>query len=576
VILFFKPNARFGRQTRIGEFNLTSRPRAIPVYKQSPGVVFPPKTHHGFQEGIHQIVEAIRPSLGPDPRAVAIDRIGMEGKTPEMLDSGGIIARRIIDLPNRDENAGAMFVRGALWNLHDRVGDGVATAAVLFQTIYDEGLKYISAGGNAMMLRRYLETGMATILDKLDQQSIPLKGKKALTGVANAVCYDAEMAAEFSEIFDMIGEYGLLEVRTGRHRETERSYIAGSYWPGGIASKELITDHVRARTDFYDASILVTDLEIDDPQAFVHVIRAAVEAGSDRLVVIARKFSEQVLGLFYQSKGSDKLQMLAVKTPGLRSDVQMEYMRDIAMITGGEALFTSAGETLAQVTPQHFGRARHIWSSDEYIGIISAQGDPRELRRFVAQLRAAHENAKNSDDRQRIRDRIGRLSGGAASVEIGGITEAEIETRKELGKRTADALRGVLKGGVLPGGGVALLACRPAMQDLYTQSKRADERAAYQILSAALEAPYRTLLSNAGYDPSTILGRLEGKPATYGLDLRDGQIVDMVEAGVLDIARVQKEAIHSAIRSAGLALTVDAVVHRKKPPVVADPDAPGV
>ncbi len=549
---------------------------AVPVFKQTPGIVFPPETQRGFQEGIRQIVDSIRPSLGPLPRAVSIERAIGSDRSPELLDSGGIIARRIIELPDPDVNAGAMFIRGALWNLHERVGDGVATSAVLFQKIYDEGLRYISAGGNAMMLRRHLETGLRVILQALDAQSIPLKDKTALAGVANAVCYDSEIATNLSEIFNVISEYGVLDVLTGRHREIERKFIAGSYWPGGIASKKLIADFARGRTDFYNAAILVTDLEIEDSQAFLPVIRTAVEMGTSRLVVVARTFSEQVLGLFYQSKGSDKLQMLAVKTPGSRADVQMAYLQDIAILTGGEPLIQAAGDTLALVTPQHLGQARQIWSNENYLGIISGQGDPRQLRRLVSQLRAAHENTKKSADRSRIRDRIGRLSGGAASLEVGGITETEIETRKELAQRTADALRGVIKGGVLPGGGSALLACRPAIQDLLAKSTNADERAAHRILLAALEAPFRTLIENSGYSSGAILSRLEGKAPSFGFDIQTGEVVDMLEAGVLDVATVQKEAVHSAIRSAGLALTIDVIVHRKKPPVVTDPDAPGI
>ncbi|MFL7892134.1 MAG: TCP-1/cpn60 chaperonin family protein, partial [Anaerolineales bacterium] len=349
-----------------------------------------------------------------------------------------------------------------------------------------------------------------------------------------------------------------------------------SYWPGGIASKQLIADFARARTDFYDSAILITDLVIEDPQSFLPVIQAAVELGTNRLVVIARKFSDQVLGLFYQSKGSSKLQMLAVKTPGVRADVQMAYMQDIGILTGGEALFQAAGDTLALVTPQYFGQARQIWSNDNYLGIISGQGDPRQLRHLVAQLRMAHENAQKSDDRSRIRDRIGRLLGGSASLEVGGVTETEIETRKELAQRTADALRGVVKGGVLPGGGSALLACRPAIGDLLAQSNSADERAAYRILLAALETPFRTLVENSGHSPGAILGRLDGKAPGFGFDIQTGEMVDMLEAGILDVASVQKEALYSAVRSAGLALTIDAIVHRKKPPVVSDPDAPGI
>ena len=542
-----------------------------PIYKQAPGVVFAPGIQRGVQRGIHKIVEAIRPTLGPKPKLTAIERIP-NTKPPEILDSGGIIARRIIDLPDPDENVGAMFIRGVLWNLHERVGDGVATAAVIFQAIYDQGLKTISAGGNAMLLHRYLEAGMRTILSALDEQTLPLESREALVGVAKAVCYDDELATKLSEIFDLIGEHGILEIRTGRHRQIERNFIEGSYWPGGVASKLMIDDPVRNRTDLHNAAILITDLEIEDPQMLAPVIHAAVQSEVNNLVVVARKFSDPVTGLFVRSQSSGKLRMLAVKTPGMRADAQMIHMEDIATLTGGQPVHTAAGDTLARIGREHFGYARRIWANHDYLGIIHGKGDPRQRRRTIARLRGAVESADKAEERQTMRERIGRLSGGAASIEIGGITESEIETRKELAQRTAEALRRVIKGGVLTGGGTALLACRPALVEMMGKNNTPEERAAGRILIAALEAPFRTLVQNAGYQPGAVFSNLDAHGPGCGFDVQTGIVVDMAEAGILDIAAVQKQAVYSAIRSAGLALTIDVVVHRKKPPVATHPD----
>ena len=555
---------------------MTNRPpNTIPEFKQIPEVVFQPRTARGFQGGVNKIVDAIRPSLGPVPRAVAIGRVSAD-RPPELLDSGGIIARRIIQLPNPDEDAGAMYLRGALWNLHERVGDGVATSAVLFQSIFNEGLKYIAAGGNAMILRRYLESGMEIIVEALEDMILPISGTEALTNVAKTVCHDHEMASALGNIVSIIGENGSLEIRSGHGRSIERELITGSYWPGAVVSKQMIYDVTQNRTVFENAAILVSDLDIEEAQDLAPVIKAAVEAQINSLVIMCTKASEQVQGLMVQSKNSEKLQIIAVKTPGIRSDVQMTYMSDIAVLTGGKPLLKAAGDTLASVTSEHFGYARRIWANEEYTGIVHPQGDPKVIRKYIDALRTAIEDVKNAEDRGRLQDRIGKLLGGAAAIDVGGLTETEMETRKELAKRTADALRGAWREGILPGGGTALLACRPALEEMLNGDQSLDARAAYRILRAALEAPFRAILTSSGYAPGSNLADVELAGPGFGFDVISGQVCEMIPSGVVDVATVQKQAVISAVRSAAMALTIDVLIHRKNPPMVTEPDAPGL
>jgi chaperonin GroEL len=548
----------------------------FPEPKQTPEVVFQPETARGFQGGINKIVAAITPSLGPFPRAVAIDRMYTAARSPEFLDSGGLIARRIIELPDRDENAGAMYIRGALWNLHERVGDGVATAALIFQTIFNQGLRYLATGGNAMILSRYLEKGLEIILQELETQVQPIAGAEALTGVAKTVCHDPEIATTLGKIINMVGEYGVVQIRAGRGRGIEQELVSGSFWPGALVSKKMMYDTARNRTTFENAAILITDLEIEEPQDLLAVIRAAVEAQVTRLVVMCASASEQVQGLMFQSKAAGKLQIIAVKVPGLRSDVQMNNMTDIALLTGGQVLLKAASDTLEKVTPEHFGRARRIWANEDYTGIVYPQGDPKKIRRHITTLRNAHTKAQKSEDRQRLQDRIGTLQGGAATIDVGGITETEMETRVELAKRTAESLRGAAREGILPGGGAALLACRDAVDKLIAADDNVDARAAHRLLKIALEAPYRTLMSNSGYQAGKYLGEIEQGGVGFGFDLISGQVREMIPAGIIDVAAVQKRAIISAIKGAALALTIDVLVHRLKPPMVTDPDSRGL
>jgi chaperonin GroEL len=544
--------------------------------KQIPEVLFQPHVARGFQGGIQKIVSSIRPSFGPHSRTVAIEREIGADRSPELLDSGGIIARRILELPDPDENAGAMFIRGALWSMHERVGDGVATAAILFESVFDQGLKYIAAGGNAIILRRYLEKGMALIVEALDDMVVSIEGVEALTGVAKTVCHDHEMAAALGNIISIIGEYGILDIRAGHGRGLERELIAGSYWSSPLVSKKMITDPFKNRSVFENAALLITDLEIEDPRDLVPVIRTAVDAQINRLVIMCSQASEPVQGLIFQTKDAKKLQMLMVKAPSIRADVRMGHMMDIAVMTGGKTLLKAAGDTLESVTAAHFGYARRIWANMDYMGLVHPQGDPKEIRKHINNLRNAISNITKSEERDFLQERIGKLLGGAAALEVGGLTETEMETRMEMAKRTTESLRGAARDGILPGGGSALLACRPALDAILQEEDAVDARAAHRILSQTLEVPFRTLVSNSGGQTGKILSEVERAEPGFGYDLVSGQVCEMLPNGILDVATVQKQAVISAIRSAAMALTIDVLVHRKKQPIVTDPDAPGI
>jgi chaperonin GroEL len=553
------------------------RPKpSIPEYKQTPGVIFQPQIHLRMQKGINQIVDAIRPTLGPMPRHVAVEKVPRT-KSPELLDNGGLIARRIIDLKDPDENVGAMFIRGALWRLYEKVGDGTASAAVMFQTVYNLGLRYIAAGGNAMLLRGYLEEGLKVILETLDGMVIPVSTPGNASGdmlkrVALSVCYDDELANILSEIFNLIGEYGVLQIQSGRGRAIEKEFVEGSYWSGGLHSKEMMRDLQKQRTQFANAAILLTDLEIDEPDQIVPVLRAAVQAEIQNLFIMASKLSDKVMGVLSVNQKAGKLQVVAVKTPGMRTDDQMMALEDLSILTGGKSFLRAAGDTLETVTPKSFGYARKIWADMNYTGLVGGKNDPVLRRNHIEQLSHAYHLADEAEIRTKLRDRVGRLYSGAAVLWMGGMTESEITLRKELAQRTSDTMRSAIYGGVVTGGGVAFLACQPALRKKLEATADPDAQAAYRILLNTLETPFRTILANAGYSSGAILSRLEQAGQGYVFDVQSGQVVDAAQSGIFDVAAVQKEAAFSAIQSAAMALTIDAVVHRKKLRVATDPD----
>jgi chaperonin GroEL len=518
-----------------------------------------------MQAGMDKLVDLIRPTLGPLPHVVAHEKIAGRNQLPELLDSGGTIARRIIQIANRDEDVGLMYLRHVLWKLQESEGDGTATAAVMFQAIYNQGRRYIVAGGNPMGLRQHFEAGLVQALEVLDGLTTQLHGKQKLGGLAQTICYDPDLARMLGEIFDVIGAYGRLEVRKGTGKDLVREYVEGMYWDSGLRSREMANAEHGLRANLENPAILISDLEIGEPEQLIPLLQAAVKNGVKQLLLVSSTLADKAMSLLLTKANREKVHVVAVKTPGLSIDVQRGALEDLAILTGGRALLKASGDTLEKVRLDDLGRSRRIWVDSQAFGIIGGRGEPRTLRQHIATLRENYRNAKEPDDRKRLLERLGKLIGGSATLYVGGLSPAAIEERVELAKRTADAMRGAMRDGVVPGGGVALLACRAALLPS-SHAEDPDQRAAYNIMLQALEAPFRTLVANAGLHPGKVLDEVERCGPGFGYDVLAGQVVEVTQAGLYDAAPVVKGAVHSAFASAALALTTEAIIHRKNPP----------
>jgi chaperonin GroEL len=259
--------------------------------------------------------------------------------------------------------------------------------------------------------------------------------------------------------------------------------------------------------------------------------------------------------------------VVAVRTPGTERQVQREALHDLAILTGARPIRDGAGEMLKSIAFEDFGQARLAWADRNYFGIVGGKGDPRAIRKHITALRAAHASEDDSGEREKLEYRLGKLISGSAILMVGAFTESELKTRKELATRTANVMRAAMREGVLPGGGAALLACRPALRQRLEESTDADERMAYRILLHAAEAPFRALLENAGVNPSVAIGKIDQAGPGYGYDIVGERVADMAEVGIFDAAVVEKAAVRSGIGGAALALTTDVIVHRAKAPV---------
>lgn len=530
-------------------------PRTVNRY-----VVFQPATYKSIQRGINKIVDAIKPTLGPVPRMVAVDRI-LDERMPEMLDDGATIVQRITSLYDPDENVGAMLVRDFLLHLRDQAGDGTTTGAVLLQAVYNESMKYIVSGGNVVALRAYLEKGMRAVIEQLSDMTVTLKGEEQLAQMAETLCHDAHMAKMLGEIFDIIGEYGRLEVRPGRGLDIDREYVEGMYWDRGVVSRKMLDAAKDYRIEMQKTAIVISDFKIEDPRQLHPVIELSRKLNIRSLLIVASEFSDSTIASLLLNSDPEKGQIAAVKLPGYDQTEEAWALQDLSVLTGGRPFIKAGGDTFKNMKLEDFGFARRTWADRYTFGIVGGKGNPRKLRAHITELRAACEVAEETVIFEKLRSRIGKLMGGTAVLWVGGSSEMEIENRQEVAKRTASVMREAMTSGVLPGGGMSLLASRSYLDNVLKNGSNVDERAAYGILRRALDKPFRLIIENAGYDSSRVMSEIESAGSNHGFDIASGKVVDMMDMGIWDATEVVEMAVYGAVKTAAMALTIDVMVH---------------
>lgn len=536
-----------------------------------PAIITQPQTHHNLQLGVDRIMEAIRPTLGPLPRLVALTRL-KSSEAAEILDDGATIARRIIQIAPRGPDVGAMLLRNALWRMHQEVGDGSTTMAVIYQTILDEGVRAITQGGcNAMLLRTGLEKGLRLVQESLQQEALPLVGKENIARfVRGLVQENHELANLLGEIFDIVGADGLVVVEKGNRLGLDREYIEGTYWHlSGWFSRLFVTETARQQTTFEDAALLISDLSIQEPDQLISVLDKCAQAGVRKLVIFAKDVSERAIGLLAKNNQANTIRTMAVRIPRVLEMDQVASMEDIAILTGGRPFYAAAYADFHDFQITDLGHARRAWATQSLFGMFGGKGDPRRIRQQIQRLRGRLRLAESDHEQQKLRERLGRVSGGTAILRVADATDSSTEALKTLSLRAATTVRNALTGGVVAGGGAALIRTQCALATLPTES--ADETIAYKILSRALEEPMRTIAQNAGYYPSTIIEQVKASAKGYGFDARSGQMTDMQKIGVLDSVVILQKALEIAVSGAAQALTTDVIVHHKKPQECVEP-----
>ncbi len=533
--------------------------------RRSRRVVFQPNCGEALRRGSSILSAAVKPTLGPFPRLTAVQDVMVRNNAPELLDDGGTIARRIIEIGDRDADVGAMLLRDALWKLREDVGDGTACVAALFEAVFSAGLRYAAAGGDVMELRVGLDRGMRRILSMLQSMAKPLGGEDDVVSMARMICHDEPMAQMLGEIFDVIGSHGHLDIVKGKRKSLEREYVEGSYWDSGWLSSRMITDPDRRVANVYNAALLLTNIKLSDQDVpkLAELVDMVMKHGRDSLVIVAPSVSDRVVGLLLlngNEKENGKFATLAAKVAEIQPRQTLD-LEDMAILTGGRVINREAGESLDGIKWEDLGQARRVWASQFHLGVVAGEGDKHELRGHIIALRKSIPKIDDKYLRELTLLRVGRLMGGAAIMRVGGSTDSELTVRKDLAERTARVLRAGIEQGVVPGGGIALLDCQPSLRD---ESSSEGQGVAFRILAEAMEAPFRVILSNAGFDPSTCLMQVRMSGPKCAFDVCTGKVVDVEDSGILDVVSVLKAACRTAITTAALALTTDVLVHRRR------------
>ena len=538
--------------------------RAAPA--AGPGLLFAAPAQAALRHGVTTMAGMVRPTLGPTARSVMLYEES-SGRPPEVLDDAATILRRVIELPDPYVNMGAMVLRHTVWKVHETVGDGGATTAVLFEAIIRYTAPLLASGADPLALRRGLEAGLAAASTALAELARPLEGDAAIARVAEGLCHDAELAGLLGEIFDIVGVDGSIDIENGYTRGFDRQYVEGVQWNTGFFSSYFITDQDRQEARLEDPAVLVTDLRLTTADQLLPLLDRLASAERRDLFIIADEVSGTALSLLTANHRGGVIRSVAVKAPSYEPE-RAQILRDIAVLTGARVVTEISGVSGEGILLEDLGRARLAWAVADNFGIQGGLGDPAALRERIAQVRAEYRGASNPEEGEKVRARLGKLIGGVAILQVGGDTQQQMDARKATAQRTVATLRHALRDGVAPGGGAAYLACRQAVCRV---AATGDEAAALAALARALEEPLAVIAHNAGHEAPNVVARAEASPPGWGFDALSGQIVDMWSAGILEPVPMLRRALAAAVSGAAMLLTADVLVHHREPLKVARP-----
>jgi chaperonin GroEL len=496
-------------------------------------------------------------------RTVAIGPSLKTNSGPEILTDAGTIARRVLELPDRCVDPGAMLIRSLAWDMRDKVGDGSATAAVLARAMVRAGARMVAAGANPVLMRRGMEQGLRAAVASLGDMAQPLDSQGATAALARAATGDLALADLIAEIFDIVGVEGTIVVEKYVATVMEREYVEGVRWDNGLVSTQFVTDVARQEAVMTNPVIALADLDVTSTAQVMPLLNQALRCGAESLVLIAPKVEGQALATLLLNKS--KLPTVAIRAPGFTLN-RSEIMKDLAVLTGATVIDPGAGRWMEDFQAEYFGGARRVIATRRKFTIVGARGSQKEIRRRSAELRARLVR-QEPEDRSTMQRRLANLAGGVAILKIGAISEKARDLKAQLAEDAIRSVQSALEEGVVPGGGAAYVTCIPAVEAVTRDTEHVDQAAGVRAVAEALAAPLQQIAVNAGYEGSTVAAQVRMAGSGFGFDALSGRVVNMEDAGILDPAKVLRLALQKAASVAATFLTTETMVLRRKPPM---------
>ena len=518
-------------------------------------IAFDQEAREALKRGIGKLAKAVKVTLGPKGRNVIIQK---SFGSPTVTKDGVTVAKEI-ELPDHYENMGARMVKEVASKTSDVAGDGTTTATVLAEAIFNEGLRAVVAGTNPMLMKRGMEKAVEEIVAKLESMSIPVKGKNDLENVASVAANgDRKIGGIIAEAMGKVGKDGVITVEEGKSIDTNLELVEGMPFDRGYLSPYFVTDVESMEAVLEDPYILIYEKKISNNRDFVPVLEKVLQQGKP-ILIIAEDVDGEALATLVVNKvrNPGAFKACAVKAPGY-GDRRKAMLEDLAILTGGEAIFEDLGTKLEAVELSQLGRAKKVTIDKDNTIVIEGSGKKDVIKARVAQIQRELDKSTSDYDREKLSERIAKLQGGVAKINVGGATESEVKEKKMRVEDAMFATRAANQEGILPGGGIALLR---ASDGLKAANLTPDEEVGYNIVVRACRAPIKQICENAGNDGNVIAADiLKNKDTNYGWDARAGEYCDMVKKGIIDPRKVVRSALQNAASVATLLLTSDALI----------------
>jgi len=513
---------------------------------------FDEEARHGLAAGVNKLADAVKVTLGPKGRYVVLEK---KFGAPTITNDGVTIAKEI-ELEDPLENMGAQLVKEVAVKTNDVAGDGTTTATLLAQVIVTEGLRNVSAGANPLAIRRGIEKAVDAIVTQIKANAKDIEGKDEIAHVGAISAADDEIGAKIADAMDVVGKDGVITVEESQTFGIDIDTVEGMQFDKGYVSMYMVTDPDRMEAVLNEPLILIANQKIGNIQDLLPVLEKVMQAGK-QLLVIAEDVEGEALATLIVNKLRGTFTCIAVKAPGF-GDRRKRMLEDIAVVTGGQAIMEELGLKLENVTLDMLGRAKTVKITKDNTTIIDGAGDEEAIKARINQLKAEIENSDSDFDKEKLQERLAKLSGGVAVIKVGAATETELKEKKHRIEDALQATRAAVEEGIVAGGGVALVDALPCLDSLKLTDP--DEIVGVNIIRKALVEPMKTIASNAGYEGSVVVEKVKTLPAGEGLNSATGEWGDLLKMGVIDPVKVTRSALQNAASIAALILITEAAV----------------